>query len=113
MFEIRNYIGGSLQPASSAGWLDGFEPATGQVYTRIADSGSADVDMAVAAGSRAFPAWSALPAADRSQWLLKLASLVERDLEKLARAECVDNGKSIDLARKLDIPRAVTNLRFF
>jgi len=113
MLEIRNYIGGKLQPASSGGWLDGFEPATGQVYARIADSAQADVDAAVAAAAQAFPAWSATPAAERSQWLLKLAALVERDLERLARAESVDNGKSIDLARRLDIPRAVTNLRFF
>jgi len=113
MQEIRNYIGGKLQPASSGGWLDCFEPATAKVYARIADSGQADVDAAVAAATKAFPAWSATPASERSQWLLKLAALVERDLEKLARAESVDNGKSIDLARRLDIPRAVTNLRFF
>ncbi|HEV2112271.1 MAG TPA: aldehyde dehydrogenase, partial [Gammaproteobacteria bacterium] len=58
-------------------------------------------------------AWSATPADERGRWLLKLAALVERDLEKLARAECVDNGKPLDLARSLDIPRAISNLRFF
>lgn len=113
MQEIRNYIGGKLQPASSGGWLDCFEPATGKAYARIADSAQADVDAAVEAATHAFPAWSALPAAERSQWLLKLAGLIERDLEKLARAESVDNGKPLDLARRLDIPRAVSNLRFF
>ena len=113
MQEIRNYIGGKLQPASSGGWLDCFEPATAKAYARIADSGQTDVDAAVAAATQAFPAWSGLPAAERSQWLLKLAGLIERDLEKLARAESVDNGKPLDLARRLDIPRAVANLRFF
>ena len=111
--QIKNYIGGKLVPAASGGWLDDFEPATGKVYAQVPDSSSADVNAAVEAAEHAFPAWSATPAAERSQWLLKLASLVERDLEKLARAESIDNGKPIALARSLDIPRAVTNLRFF
>jgi aminomuconate-semialdehyde/2-hydroxymuconate-6-semialdehyde dehydrogenase len=113
MLELRNYIGGKLAPAANGGWLDDHDPATGKVYARIADSGAADVDAAVSAAAKAFPLWSGLSAAERSQWLLKLAALVERDLEKLARAESVDNGKPLDLARSLDIPRAVSNLRFF
>src|SRR5580704_18120840 len=113
MIEIRNYIGGKLQPASSGGWLDDLEPATGKVYARIPDSGIADVDAAVAAATKAFPAWSALSGEERGRWLLKLADLIERDMEKLARAESVDNGKPVDLAQRLDIPRAVSNLRFF
>jgi len=113
MLEIKNYIGGKLTPAASGAWLDNYEPATGKVYARVPDSTAADVEAAVAAASKAFPAWSGLPAAERSQWLLKLAALVERDLEKLARAESVDNGKPVDLARRLDIPRAIANLRFF
>ena len=113
MQEIRNYIGGKLAPAASGTWLDDYEPATGKAYARVPDSSASDVDAAVAAAAQAFPAWSTLPAAERSQWLLKLAALVERDLEKLAHAESVDNGKPVDLARRLDIPRAVSNLRFF
>jgi aminomuconate-semialdehyde/2-hydroxymuconate-6-semialdehyde dehydrogenase len=113
MVEIRNYIGGKLRPASSGGWLDDFEPATGKVYARIPDSSPADVDAAVAAATAAFPAWSALSGEERGRWLLKLADLIERDMEKLVRAESVDNGKPVDLARRLDIPRAVSNLRFF
>ena len=113
MLELKNYIGGKLQRASSGAWLDDFEPATGKVYARIPDSGSADVDAAVAAATEAFPSWSTLSGEARGRWLLKLADLVERDLEKLVRAESVDNGKPVDLARRLDIPRAVSNLRFF
>ncbi|HLW74839.1 MAG TPA: aldehyde dehydrogenase [Gammaproteobacteria bacterium] len=113
MLEIKNYIGGKLVPAASGGWLDDHEPASGKVYARLPDSTAADIDAAVAAAARAFLSWSVLPAAERSQWMLKLAALVERDLEKLARAESVDNGKPVALARSLDIPRAVSNLRFF
>jgi aminomuconate-semialdehyde/2-hydroxymuconate-6-semialdehyde dehydrogenase len=113
MVELKNYIGGKLQSASSGGWLDDFEPATGKVYARIPESDGADVDAAVAAATEAFPAWSALSGEERGRWLLKLADLIERDMENLSRAESVDNGKPVDLARRLDIPRAVSNLRFF
>ncbi|HEY3858115.1 MAG TPA: aldehyde dehydrogenase [Gammaproteobacteria bacterium] len=113
MIELKNYIGGNLQPASSGGWLEDFEPATAKVYARIPDSSVADVDAAVVAATKAFPAWSGLSGEERGRWLLKLADLIERDLEKLARAESVDNGKPVDLARRLDIPRAISNLRFF
>src|ERR1041385_5922639 len=102
MLELKNYIGGKLQPALSGGWLDCHEPATAKVYARIPDSGAADVDAAVTAAARAFPPWSGLPAGERSRWLLKLADLVERDMEELARAESVDNGKPVDLSRSLD-----------
>ncbi|HEX6551107.1 MAG TPA: aldehyde dehydrogenase family protein, partial [Gammaproteobacteria bacterium] len=113
MQKLANYINGELLPAASGGWLDDFEPATGAVYARIPDSHKTDIDNAVAAAKRAFPDWAATPSEIRSQWLLKLAALVERDLEKLVRAESVDSGKPVALARRLDIPRAVANLRFF
>ncbi|HEV2110195.1 MAG TPA: aldehyde dehydrogenase family protein, partial [Gammaproteobacteria bacterium] len=101
MVEIRNYIDGKQLAAASGAWLDDHEPATGKIYARIPDSDGRDVEAAVAAAARAYPAWSATPADERGRWLLKLAALVERDLEKLARAECVDNGKPLDLARSL------------
>ncbi|MHB8425586.1 MAG: aldehyde dehydrogenase [Gammaproteobacteria bacterium] len=113
MQKLANYIDAKLQPAASGGWLEDFEPATGEAYARIPDSHKTDTDNAVAAAQRAFPAWSATSAAERGEWLHKLAALVERDLEKLARAESVDTGKPIALARSLDIPRAVANLRYF
>jgi aminomuconate-semialdehyde/2-hydroxymuconate-6-semialdehyde dehydrogenase len=113
VIEIRNYIDGKHLAAASGDWLDDPEPATGKVYARIPDSDGRDIEAAVAAAARAFPAWSATPAEQRSQWLLKLAALVERDAERLAHAESVDNGKPVALARRLDIPRAIANLRFF
>ena len=67
----------------------------------------------MAAAERAFPEWSRTPAAERSRILLRIADLIERDLEKLARAESVDTGKPLSLARSLDIPRAASNFRFF
>ncbi len=113
MKNLSNYIGGKLVSSAAGGWLEDFEPATGQAYARIPDSHKTDIDNAVAAAQHAFPGWSATPAAERGKWLHKLAALVERDLENLARAESLDSGKPIALARSLDIPRAVANLRFF
>jgi aminomuconate-semialdehyde/2-hydroxymuconate-6-semialdehyde dehydrogenase len=113
MEEILNLIGGRLQPAISVGWLDDHEPATGRVYARIPDSDERDVEAAVAAAAAAFPAWSARSREERSRILLRLADLIERDLEGFAQAESRDNGKPVHLARKVDIPRAVSNFRFF
>ncbi|MGH8362322.1 MAG: aldehyde dehydrogenase [Gammaproteobacteria bacterium] len=113
MEKLANYIDGQLVAAASGSWLDDFEPATGLAYARIPDSHKTDIGNAVAAAQRAFPEWSATPAAERGEWLHRIAALVERDLEKLAHAESMDSGKSVALARRLDIPRAVANLRFF
>ena len=113
MEKLANYIDGQLAPAASGGWLEDFEPATGQPYARIPDSHKTDIDNAVAAAQRAFPKWSATSSAERGAWLHKLAALVERDLEKLVHAESMDSGKPVALARSLDVPRAVANLRFF
>ena len=66
-----------------------------------------------AAAEKAFPDWSRTPVAERSRLLLRIAELIDRDLEKFARAESIDTGKPLSLARRLDIPRAASNFRFF
>src|SRR4029077_4485472 len=62
---------------------------------------------------RVSPAGPRPPPADRARILLRIADLIERDLEKFARAESIDTGKPLSLARSLDIPRAASNFRFF
>src|SRR5947208_2689961 len=111
--KIQNFIDGQFIEPVGGKYLDNIEPATGKPYSQVADSDSRDVDLAVAAAEKAFPSWSRTPAADRSRILLRIADLIERDLEKLARAESVDTGKPLGLARSLDIPRAASNFRFF
>ena len=113
MQEVLNTVDGRQAPALSGEWLDDVDPATGAVYARVASSSGRDVEQAVAAAVRAFPAWSRTPAAERSKLLRKLARLIERDLEKLARAESIDSGKPLGVARTVDIPRAVQNFDFF
>src|SRR5947209_18283324 len=111
--QIQNFINGEFVESISGRYLDNIEPATGKAYSQVADSDAADVDLAVAAAEKAFCDWSKKTAAERSNLLLRIAALVERDLEKFARAESIDTGKPISLARSLDIPRAVANFRFF
>ena len=94
-------------------WLDVHEPATGAVWAACPDGDEAVVAAAVAAAQNAFPAWSALPSAERARWLHRLADAVEARIEDFAQAESRDAGKPLALARALDIPRAIANLRFF
>src|SRR5437588_11404356 len=111
--QIRNFINGEFVEPIGGRYLDNIEPATGKPYSEVADSDAQDVDLAVAAAEKAFAEWSKKPAGERSRFLLRIADSIERDLEKLARAESIDTGKPLSLARTLDIPRAASNFRFF
>jgi aminomuconate-semialdehyde/2-hydroxymuconate-6-semialdehyde dehydrogenase len=113
MHAINNDINGTHVPPIGGEYLDNIEPATGRVYSKVASSDQRDVEAAVAAAKSAFPAWSAMPASNRSALLLKLADLIDANLDELAKAESVDQGKPLWLTRSLDIPRSATNFRFF
>ena len=113
MRRVFNFIGGEFRPPAAGRYLDDVEPATGVVIAEIADSDGTDVDAAVAAAARAFPSWRKTPAEERSRLLMRLADLIEENLEELAALESEDNGKPVSLARRLDVPRAVRNFRFF
>lgn len=110
---IHNFINGELVEPASGNYLDNFEPATGKVYSQVPDSDERDVERAIEAAERAFPKWSGTPTGERSRIILRLADLIEKNQESLARAESIDTGKPISLARTLDIPRAAANFRFF
>src|SRR5213082_4090443 len=111
--KIQNFIDGQFVEPVGGKYLDNIEPATGKPYSQVPDSNTRDVELAVAAAEKAFAEWSRTSAAERSTFLLRIADLIERDLEKLARAESIDTGKPLSLAHALDIPRAIANLRFF
>lgn len=113
MEKILNYINGELVPAQSGLWLDNYEPATGKVYSYIADSDAADVAVAAAAAKEAYKTWGKTTAAERSEALLRVAALIKERQEMLAQAESRDNGKPVWLARSVDIPRAHDNFHFF
>jgi aminomuconate-semialdehyde/2-hydroxymuconate-6-semialdehyde dehydrogenase len=111
--ELTHYIDGRAVAGAQGAWLDVFDPATGEVWARCPDGGADEIDAAVQAATRALPAWSALPAAERARWMNRLADALEQRLDDFAAAESRDAGKPLALARALDIPRAVANLRFF
>lgn len=113
MDTIKNYIDGQFVEPQSGRYLDDIDPATAQPYTQVPDSNAGDVEAAVCAARRAYPTWSQLPVAERSAYLLKIADAIESRMEEFARTECIDVGKPIALARSVDIPRAISNLRFF
>lgn len=113
MEKLLNYIGGELRPPAADAWLPVHEPATGKPYALLPDSGPEDVEEAYAAARRAFPAWALTSAEDRFRVLNRISTLIEERLEELARAESRDNGKPVWLARKVDIPRAASNFRFY
>jgi aminomuconate-semialdehyde/2-hydroxymuconate-6-semialdehyde dehydrogenase len=110
---ILNFIDGKFCNPISGHWIDNVQPARGLVYGRIAASDRYDVDSAIAAAQKAFNQWSALSASKRSEHMLTLANLMERDLELLAEIESFDNGKPLHVARNIDIPRSISNIRFF
>ncbi|MCW5910237.1 MAG: aldehyde dehydrogenase [Cyclobacteriaceae bacterium] len=113
MEKILNYIGGMLAEPVSGKYFENINPAEGRPYSLVPDSDKEDVARATAAAKGAFAKWSIAPARERSAVLIKIAALIERDLDKLALAESIDQGKPVKLAKSLDIPRAAANIRFY
>lgn len=111
--QFLNFINNQHVPARAGRWLGVIEPATGQPYATVADSGVDDVNAAVDSAQAAFPGWSALPASERGRLLCQVADLIDARREELARAESIDAGKSLTQTRTLDIPRAADNFRYF
>lgn len=110
---IQNYINGELVEPLSKEYGENINPATGEVYGQIPLSNALDIDSAVKAAEKAFPTWSITPAEKRFEILNKIASLIDENLDILALAETTDNGKPLWLSKKVDIPRASSNFRFF
>ena len=113
MDRIANYIDGELVAPASSLYIENINPAEGKVYSFIPDSDTRDVDRAAQAAQKAFKGWSETSADKRCAILSKIADLIDRDLDRLALAESIDNGKPVKLAKSLDIPRASANIRFY
>ncbi|WP_258127764.1 aldehyde dehydrogenase family protein [Achromobacter anxifer] len=107
------YIDGRFVDAAAGGTIDVLNPHDGTLITAIAAAEAEDVDRAVQAAQRAFPAWSRMAAAERGRLLLKLADLIEANAEKLAQLETLDTGHPIRDTRGLDVPRTAGCFRYF
>jgi aminomuconate-semialdehyde/2-hydroxymuconate-6-semialdehyde dehydrogenase len=110
---LAHLIDGRLQAPASGRYLDVFEPATGAPFAHCPDGDAADVEAAVQAARHAAPGWAAAPPEQRARLLQRLAGLLEARLDEFAALESRDSGKPVALARRVDIPRAVSNLRYF
>lgn len=113
MQKISNYINGELVAPMSGEYIDNYNPSSGAVYSLCPDSDDRDVQAAVEAAQQAFAGWSNTPAEKRSRIMVRLSEIIERDLDKFARAETIDQGKPLWLSKNGEIPRAVSNIRFF
>ena len=112
-YHLENYIGGNLVGPLSGNFIDNVNPATGEVVGQIPDSNEKDINIAVESAQKAFVTWSVTPPEERFKILNRIAELIDANLEELATAETNDNGKPLWLSRKVDIPRASANFRFF
>ncbi len=113
MKKILNYINGEWHEPASGEWLENIDPSRGKVYSLIPKSDEKDVQKAVDAATAAFPKWSGFSARERSEIMLRVSNLIDENLDKLAQAESLDNGKPVKLATAVDIPRARDNFAFF
>ena len=108
-----NFIGGQWTAPRDGQYFDVITPITGQVYTQAARSTAADIELALDAAHAAAERWGATPAAERANVLLRIADRLEQNLELLAYAETVDNGKPMRETLNADLPLAVDHFRYF
>ncbi|GAA4094777.1 aldehyde dehydrogenase [Actinomadura miaoliensis] len=108
-----NFIGGEWVPPVGGEYFDNPSPVDGQVFTRVARSGAADIDKALDAAHAAADKWGATSVAERSLILNRIADRIEENLEKLAVAETWENGKPVRETLAADLPLAVDHFRYF
>ena len=111
--QYNNFIGGKFVPPVKGQYFDVITPVSGKVYTQAARSTAEDIELALDAAHAAADAWGKTSATERSNILLKIADRLEANLELLAYAETVDNGKPIRETLNADIPLAVDHFRYF
>lgn len=108
-----NYIGGKWTPPVKGQYFDNISPVDGNTFTKVARSTAEDIELALDAAWAIAPEWNNSSAAYRSNLLLKIADVMEQNLEDLARAETWDNGKALRETRAADLPLAIDHFRYF
>jgi aldehyde dehydrogenase len=108
-----NFIGGKWVPPVEGQYFDVVTPVTGKVYTQAARSGAPDVELALDAAHAVADKWGKTSPGERSNILLKIADRLEQNLELLAYAETVDNGKPIRETLNADVPLSIDHFRYF
>lgn len=108
-----NFIGGEWVAPVDGEYMDNISPVTGEVFCQVARGKASDIDKAVDAAEKAFETWGKTSAAERSLVLLRIADIIEENLEEIAVAETWENGKAVRECLAADIPLAVDHFRYF
>ncbi len=108
-----NFIGGKFVPPVKGNYFENISPIDGKLIANAARSTSEDIELALDAAHEAFKSWSKTSATTRSNILLKIADVMEANLEYLATVETIDNGKAIRETRAADLPLCIDHFRYF
>ncbi len=107
--KARNYINGAWVQSNSKEEIIVYNPATGERIGAVPSGSASDVDAAVAAAKKAFPAWSETPAAVRARYLFDLRNLMEAHFDELCSICTQEHGKTFEES-KGDVRRAIDNV---
>ncbi|WP_213955991.1 aldehyde dehydrogenase [Variovorax sp. dw_954] len=111
--QYGNYIGGQWVAPIDGHYFDNLTPVTGQAFTSIPRSNAKDIEAALDAAHKAKAAWGRTSPTERANILLKIADRMEQNLQTLAVAETLDNGKPLRETMAADIPLATDHFRYF
>lgn len=111
--KYEHYIGGEWVAPESGEYFENISPLDGKPFTKAARGNAKDIEKAIEAAQEAFKTWGKSAAAYRSNLLLKIAQIIEDNLEYLAIVETIDNGKPIRETRAADLPLVVDHFRYF
>lgn len=111
--KYEHYIGGEWVTPDSGEYFDNISPLDGKAFTKAARGNAKDIEKAIDAAHKAFETWGKTPAATRSNILLKIAQVIEDNLEYLAAVETIDNGKAIRETKAADLPLVIDHFRYF
>ena len=103
------FVNGEFTPPKQKQYFATINPATEQVLSEVAQADQGDVDRAVLAAKKAFPAWSRLPGATRAKFLYRIARVIQERARELATLETMDGGKPIKESRDVDVPLAAAH----
>jgi acyl-CoA reductase-like NAD-dependent aldehyde dehydrogenase len=109
--QIQHFIGGKFISQGND-YFKSLNPSTLEAV-KVPLGGDEEIEMAAKAATTAFKTWSITSRQYRHSMLIKIADLIESRLEEFALAESQDQGKPVALARRVDIPRAIHNFRYF
>jgi aldehyde dehydrogenase len=111
--QYDNFIGGKWVAPVNGQYFDVLTPINGKNYTKAARSSAEDVELALDAAHAAADAWGKTAPAARANILLQIADRIDANLERLAYAETVDNGKPIRETLAADVPLSADHFRYF